>query len=232
MTDQIDAVVMLLRTRDEGLPGIAARRSHAPSGFVHRTQVRETCPDCFGERAPAAAGPCETCHGKGSVTTWRQRDPYAVETTQPFGLTPDRHERTRERDAQIDRLEQQTREPFASPADELADANTHPEAWEIERRKMYRRFDYALLDRALEELRNRDEAAYHIVHSVYVYGTLSEPTAAVEALVQRGLRVLEAHMVAAIHRAVAAGSSRSPVIRAPSAVKHPAAARAAKRRTA
>ena len=93
MTDQIDAVVMLLRTRDEGLPGIAARRSHAPSGFVHRTQVRETCPDCLGERAPAAAGRCETCHGKGSVTVWRQRDPYAVETTQPFGLTPDRHER-------------------------------------------------------------------------------------------------------------------------------------------
>ena len=116
--------------------------------------------------------------------------------------------------------------------DELADADAHPEAWEVERRKMYRRYDYGLLDRALEGLRDRDEAAYHIVHSVYVYGTLVEPSAMVEALVQRGLGFLEAHMVAAIHRAVAAGSSRSSVIRAPSAVKHPALLRRDKRRAA
>jgi len=71
---------------------------------------------------------------------------------QPYGLDAGRHERRREREAELARLEAQTRPPWTSEADAIADADAHPEAWEIARRRMYANFSYAALDRALEQL--------------------------------------------------------------------------------
>lgn len=178
------AIVSLLTSRDDGLPE-PVRRDHSMPGFVHHTAVRESCPDCLTN--DRRLNGCETCHGRGYVETLRERDPYAIDKVQPFGLDVTRHERARERDAQIARLAAQTREPFASPADELADANRNPYRWERERRRMWERFDYGQLDQALEAMRCEDEAAYRILHAVYVYRRWSEPSTAVEQIVERGL---------------------------------------------
>lgn len=144
-------ILRLLETRFDGLP-VPRRREQAAPGFVHRTVARESCPDCFGE-TPGVFG-CEGCHGRGWVEHRRQRDPYEVAKTQRYGLTGHAGDRARALDAEIARLEAQTRPPYATPEDELADANQHPPAWWRERERMYRRFDYRPLDVALEQLRH------------------------------------------------------------------------------
>lgn len=189
--DRRAQIILLLETMTDGLPQRDRPKLTAP-GFVHRAIVRESCSDCLANdrRRPG----CATCGGKGFTETFRDRDPYAdTETVQPYGITPDRHEAARAREAAMARLEAQTREPWKSDEDELADANKNPEPWEIERRRMYRLYDYAALDSALALLRDRDEGAYRLLHSVYVYGW-SEPSTTVEALVERGLLFVEQRM--------------------------------------
>lgn len=191
MNERLQAIIVLLETRDEGLPEPAVPRTHAASGFAHDVTVVLDCPDCLtnGRRMFG----CETCGGSGHVSEHRDQDPYAVNTVQPFGLSPDRHEATRRRDSEIARLTEQTKPPYESPADELADANKHPYPWEVERRKRYRTFDYAALDRALDALRLADEAAYHLLHTVYVYGFV-ELSVTLEAVVARGLVFLSSRL--------------------------------------
>jgi hypothetical protein len=50
-------------------------------------------------------------------------------------------------------LGDQTRAPYGSEADAIADADAHPFAWEVARKRMRERYDYAALERALEQLR-------------------------------------------------------------------------------
>lgn len=190
MSERISAIIVLLQTRDEGLPQPVAR-SDAPSGFVDKVVVTLSCPDCLtnGRRMIG----CETCGGSGHLEEYREHDPYAINKVQPFGLTPQRHEAARRRQAELARLEAQTREPWKSPAEELADANRHPYAWEIERQRRYRNFDYAALDLALDTLRISDEAAYHLLHTVYVYG-LVDLSVTLEAIAARGLFFIAARM--------------------------------------
>lgn len=187
-------IIRLLETRDDHLPQ-PIRREHSPAGFIHNTFVRETCPDCFGE-TPGKVG-CATCKSRGYIEYVRARDPYAVEKVQPYGMTGDRHEKRRERDNELVRLERQTASPWSSAADELAYANSHPEPWEIERARKWRNHDYAALDNALESLRQRDAGAYHLVHATYVYGWL-ETSASMEHAVERGLVFIGERMPAVI----------------------------------
>lgn len=215
----------MLETRDQHLPDVRPR-SAAPSGFVHHTVVRVSCPDCLanGRRMPG----CSTCGGQGWLEERRDRDPYSERGQlknrpvggEQAGFNVDRHERTRERDRMLDRLGDQLRP--ASEVDEDEDANAHPYRWERERARMWRRFDYAWLDVVLDSLRARDPDAAHALHAVYVYGWLREASAGVEAAVERGLRFLELRGL--LHELVTGRRLRAP------GFEHPAVRRAAGRR--
>lgn len=189
-TDRQDAIIRLLRTRDEHLPE-PIHRTEAAAGFVHRAPARISCPDCLANGNPMFG--CETCGGRGYTEEHRERDPYAIDAVVPYGLGPDRGEATRSRDRQIDVLEQQLRP--ASKVDELADANAHPYAWETARRQMYKLFDYAALDLVLEQLRVRDDGASRALHAVYVYGWQPDPTPGpLQEACERGLAFLDEHL--------------------------------------
>lgn len=171
-------IVALLQTRDDHLPQ-PVRRDHSSAGFVHEPQTR-TCPDCLANGRVLKG--CETCRGTGEVTNTdcialpdvlpgdgTSKDPYATDKPTPYGLDSTRHDRGYARNAEITRLAQQTR-TFATAADELADANLHPEGWELLRARKWRNFDYRALDVALERLRAVDVEAYHAITTTYVYG--------------------------------------------------------------
>lgn len=154
-SDRDGAIIRLLRTRDEHLPE-PIHRSQGAAGFVHRAPARVSCPDCLANDRSMFG--CETCGGRGYTEEHRERDPYAIDVVVPYGLSPDRREACRSRDRQIDILEEQLRP--ASTVDEIADANAHPYGWERARKQMYRLFDYAALDRALEALWQIDAEAF------------------------------------------------------------------------
>jgi hypothetical protein len=200
-----NAIIRLLETRDDNLP-LSTRRDHSSSGFVHNAPARVSCPDCLANDRIMFG--CETCKGRGHIEEHRARDPYAVEKVQPYGIDATRHERARERDAQIARLDAQTREPWKTDRDELADAQKHPYAWEIARRRMYDRHDYRALDTALELLRNFNPQLSAAVVSVYSYG-LVEPSATLEAAIERGLCFIDRLMPAPIR---APGGEKHPVL--------------------
>lgn len=144
-------IIALLDSRDDGLP-VRSPSALAASGFVHGVWAAVSCPDCLanGRVIPG----CESCGGRGTVEEFRRRDPYANEVVMPFGWEADGREAERARDRAIEVLGEQVRPP-RSEADLLAEANARPYGWERERARMYREFDYAALDRALERLRGR-----------------------------------------------------------------------------
>lgn len=171
-------IITLLVTRDDHLPQ-PRRGDDSSPGFVHDKRAR-TCPDCLANGKTMKG--CETCGGSGAVTDAAAiaipdvlpgdggtKDPYAEDKPTPYGLDSTRHDRGYARNAEITRLEQQTR-VFATAADELADANLHPEGWELARARKWKQFDYRALDVALERLRLVDADAYHAITSTYVYG--------------------------------------------------------------
>lgn len=179
------AIVRLLETLNDGLPQ-PVRRVETAAGFVHGAWHREDCPDCAANGRRMAG--CVTCGGRGWLERWLPRDPYATDRVAPYGLTGDRHEAARRRDAEIARLEAQTAAP-RSEEDLLA--GTRPDGWELARRRMYASFDYAALDWALELLRGCDEVAYHALHGVYVYGWQPCVSRGLEAACERGFRFLD-----------------------------------------
>ena len=180
--DRHTQIIRLLQTRDHNLPD-QQRHDQAASGFVHGVTHRETCPDCLANGRPDGMPGCDTCGGNGYLERLEPRDPYATDRVLPYGLSHDRHETIRRRDAELARLAAQTRPPWSSTADELADANEHPYGWERARGAMWRDYDYPALDQALEQLRQQCDTAYHVLHAVYVYGylPLTAPTLAVVA---------------------------------------------------
>lgn len=184
--DRRDAILNLLRTRDEHLPE-PVRRTEASTGFVHRMPARVTCPDCLANDRTMFG--CETCGGRGYTEKMRERDPYATDKVMPYGLDGTRHEAARERDRQLGMLDRQLARP-KSAADELAEANANPYAWELARRRMWKLYDYSALDRALEQLRAVDEDASRALHAVYVYAWMPEGPA-VEMACERGLVFLD-----------------------------------------
>lgn len=160
-----DAIVRLLRTRDDHLPE-PVHRTEASRGFVHSDPDNtETCPDCLANDRVMFG--CETCRGAGRVAAPRSRDPYAKDVVVAYGLDGSRHEATRARDRQIEILGQQLRP--ASTVDEIEDANRHPYGWELARRRKWGMFDYAALDRALDLLVVADAAAASAVEKLHVH---------------------------------------------------------------
>jgi hypothetical protein len=186
-----DAIVRLLRTRDEHLPE-PVHRTEASAGFVHQDpDHRETCPDCLANDRPMFG--CETCGGSGWVSAPRVRDPYATEAVVPFGFDGSKHDASHARDREIEVLGQQLRP--ASAVDELADANAHPYGWERARRQMLRLYDYPALDLALERLRLSDDGASRALHAVYVYAWQVEPLLGpLHRALERGLAFLDEHL--------------------------------------
>lgn len=149
--DRRNAIIRLLDTRNEHLPE-PVRRSEASTGFAHTEPTRVSCPDCLAN-GKAMFG-CETCGGRGYTEEKRDRDPYSLsDKVVPFGFDGSRHDATRARDRQIDSLGQQLRPP-PSEAKLLEEANRSAYAWERAREQMYRKYDYASLDRALEALQH------------------------------------------------------------------------------
>lgn len=155
VADRRVQILTLYVTRNDHLP-TPLRRSHTTPGFNHDAVSRETCPDCLTNGF--VSFDCANCTGRGYVEVHRQRDPYAVDHVQPYGLAEQAADVARWRDREIDVMQAQTAEPRRTEAELVADANQHPYAWELARRRMYERFDYAALDRLLEALRAHDIA--------------------------------------------------------------------------
>lgn len=196
-------IVWLLTHRNDHLP-LPVRHVAEASGFVNEPRDR-SCPDCLanGRTMPG----CETCGGGGVVQRGRlghvatvdalpddgsTRDPYAKNDV--VGVDVTRHEKTRERDATIARLQAQTRPP-RSEEQLLEEANRRGYAWEEARRAMYRTHDFGLIDQALDMLRAHDIDAAHALSAVYVDGWLAEVgliTPLAEQLCERGLTYLSA----------------------------------------
>jgi hypothetical protein len=195
-------IIRLLETRDEHLPE-PTRRVDGVAGFVHRTKAPESCPDCLANGRISIA--CETCHGRGEILVWRERDPYSeTKTPARYGLDGSRHDAAHERDRQIDALDRQLR-PARPEAELLAEANETPYPWERARDRMHRQFDHRILDRMLDALRAHDDGAYRALHAVYVYkwlrgkdanGDLLDPVGEARAACERGLAFLSPRLAA------------------------------------
>ena len=189
-------IVWLLTHRNDHLP-LPVRHVSESSGFVNGRRPR-SCPDCLANGRTMFG--CETCGGSGVVTDGARvatvdelpddgtvRDPYAQNETVGYDRT--RHDSIVARDRQIEILCQQTRPP-RKEAELLEEANRRGYAWEEERRAMYRRFDFAALDRALDSLRSHDHDASHALNAVYVDGWMAEVgmiTPLAEELCERAL---------------------------------------------
>jgi hypothetical protein len=147
-----------------------------------------------------------------------RRDPYSVnkdKAPSAYGLDGSRHDASHARDREIEILGRQTR-PARKEAELLDEANAEPYAWERAREQMRKRFDHAVLDIALEHLRQHDPIAYRALHAVWVYRWLAPcqpadpkipkivaPDAVLEAIggaaaaaCRRGLRFLSPRLAA------------------------------------
>lgn len=192
MSVRRQAIIRLLETRNDNLPEPTRTPDTAP-GFVHRKKVPVACLDCLANDRVMVT--CETCRGRGYVEEFRERDPYAESKTAKYGLDGARHDATHARDRTIEALARQTR-PAPKEADLLEEANREPYGWERARAQMVSRFDYAALDRVLDELRGHDPVAYRALHAVYVYGWLVEVGVAAEVACDRGLAFLSPRLAA------------------------------------
>lgn len=179
-------IIRLLETRDQHLPE-PRRRLRVATGFVHQTLAPTVCDVCEGVDSTACTG----CGGRGYVERMRDRDPYANNLVMPYGWTPSRIEAARDRDQQIDRLQEQLRPP-RSAADLLAEANERPDPWERDRARMYRRHHYAALDRALDHLAVRCPTAVTVLHQVYVYAWLTDASGSMRRVAELGLTFIDA----------------------------------------
>jgi hypothetical protein len=145
-----DEIVRLLDTRYDHLP-TPIRRTEASTGFAHTEPARVSCPDCLANDKVMFG--CVTCGGRGYTQEKRTRDPYSKsDKVVPYGFDGSRHDATRARDRQIETLATQLRPAIEIDEDKDADAPGRDYAWVSARKRMYARFDYAALDRALEQL--------------------------------------------------------------------------------
>lgn len=164
--DRRAAIVRLLDTRHEHLPE-PVRRSEISSGFVHGLDPKGkpwrwlSCPDCIANDRVMYG--CETCKGSGRIPD-PGRDPMAESKIVLYGADGSRHDLAYARDRQIEELGRQTRP--AADVDEDADAKAKDYAWAEARRQMFKRYDYAALERAIEWLRS-------VVPGSSVYGGLA-----------------------------------------------------------
>jgi hypothetical protein len=162
------AIVRLLETQHDNLPILGRREALGASGFSHKPR-RRTCPDCLANGRSIIG--CETCGGSGVVSVRRldriaspdvlpddgtETDPYVKQNVKPIGFDDAEHDRRVAIDNAILAAKLDLRRfPGFRPQgldDELADANRRDYGWREARKTMYRLYDYAALDRALEQL--------------------------------------------------------------------------------
>lgn len=187
-----DAIVRLLEQLHAGLPDTGAARPLSTAGFVHDTPARESCPDCLANGF--VSRDCETCSGQGFLEQRRRRDPYDTGVTAGYALAfgGEAREAAARRDVELVTLDRQLAPP-KSEADQQAEANAHPAAWELERDRLHDDYDYAELERGLEVLRDLDFDAYRAVYAVHVHGWLPQEGRAA-ALAERALELLDGWM--------------------------------------
>lgn len=149
-------IVVLLDTRNDNLPEVTRRQDGGEPGFTHGKLARLSCPDCLTNDKPMIG--CETCGGRGFVEVKRDHDPYANQNVKAFGFDDRETDRRVAIDAAISAAGRDLRRfPGFRPAgtdEEIEEANNHPYAWELARRRMYRDYDYRALDVALDALRH------------------------------------------------------------------------------
>ena len=170
MAERLDQIIRLLETRLDNLPE-PTRRVNTDSGFVHKTPAREACSDCLANDRPMFG--CETCGGRGYVEVKRTRDPYSEQKVQPYGLDGVYLERVKWRDRAIDRMAAQLAAPPKTEAESIEDANKRGYAWEEARAGMRRLYDYDVLERALELLREVDPEAHLALDTLYTQRRLA-----------------------------------------------------------
>lgn len=201
------ALIRLLETMNDGLPeprGQWAGFGAVPGETATRKQPCRSCDETGSVNTRTGPKPCPKCDGKGwylvdGYTGRRENEPQPPAPTQRLGSLsgPERQEWRHKTDAAIDRTKEQLAVGTAGPqtlADELAEANhSGGYRWERERNDLRKRFDYPALNRALAVLRDRDEPAHALLHSVYVYGWL-EPSTVMQAAIERGLVLVLARM--------------------------------------
>jgi hypothetical protein len=204
-TERRNEIVCLLTHRNDHLP-LPVSRSVSSSGFVGGADAKGrplrslSCPDCLANGRVMFG--CETCGGSGEIPDDGKDpmdDPLKNPPPHPLRKTHwdvDRAAETASRDRVLAILENQLAPP-KSEATLLAEANRRGEAWEEERRAMYRRFDFARLDFALDELRSKDADAAHALNAVYVDGWMAEVgiiTPLAEQLCERAIVFLSARL--------------------------------------
>jgi hypothetical protein len=202
------AIVRLLETQNDNLPIPGRRETLGASGFVHGARTR-SCPDCIANGGPIIG--CETCGGSGIVAAGN-RDRLAVvdddiefdlaQPTDPYAKGDgffhggSQHDRNVAINHAIAAAERDLRRfPGFRPQgleDELAEANANPETWERARRAMYRAYDYAALDRALEQLHSQHPgvSAYSDLGIAFLNEHLPDPLRAPGATDATELRAL------------------------------------------
>lgn len=185
--DRRAEIIRLLETLDDGLP-LPVVAPLSSLGFVHRAPFRESCPDCLANGRRMIG--CETCRGSGFVEGRRSKDPYDTGVNRGWQGAA-RIESAKERDREIDRLEEQTAPPRSEA--ELA-VSVSEERWVLERERLWRKFDYGPLSVALEDLRMADESVCRALHAVYVYRWLAETTPRLEQLLERGFRFVSVRL--------------------------------------
>lgn len=198
-------IVWLLTHRNDHLPsGRLIATPSTSSGFVGGRDAKGrplrtvSCPDCIANDRVMFA--CETCGGSGELPD-SGKDPMddPVKNPPPHPLRKthwdvDRAAETSARDRALSVLEEQLAPP-KSEVDLLAAANRRGYPWEEERRAMYRRFDFALIDQAIDWLGRYDADAAHAINATYVDGWLIEVglvTPLTEQLCERGFGYLSA----------------------------------------
>lgn len=147
-----EAILRLLDTRNDNLPEPRGPRGSHVAGFAHG-KAQLSCPDCLANGRRMIH--CETCGGAGTITVDR-RDPYMEMKTVAYGLDGAVHDRTVAIDDAI-RVAGRELQRFGvdrprNALDEIAEADKHPDPWQVARDRMYRLYDYAPLERALDEL--------------------------------------------------------------------------------
>lgn len=220
------AIIRLLATMDDGLPEPAGQWASFGALPGEKATKRQPCRSCdTSGRVNTRTGdePCAKCDGAGwflvdAYTGRRENEPVAAGQALGALSGPAREEWRKRTDETIRRIRSQLVRPTSS-RDEIEEANQTPEPWERARKRMFKRYDYGALNRALDALRCGNHAcqrAAAAVRSVYTHGH-TEPSTTLERDAELGLFLLDRLMPDPI---------RAPGVET---VEHPAVARIRRR---
>jgi hypothetical protein len=203
---RVEAVRLLLGSRDDWLPGLATSTGRVVQGSAVRGEVsssRFVCGRCGGrcvEGRPRRPRPgllvwsvCSVCDGAGWVAgdayTFGSVSSVAVARERVTGEAESLRLDRKRRDGELRRLER-----LAAARAGLVDPG-EAEGWEVAKRRLWREGSYAELERALVALRAVDELDWLAVMAVFgPDAELRQVGAGVEARVERAVAWLAAAM--------------------------------------